>query len=1165
MKTEWKGAALVLIAVCATAFAAQTSAEPRTSVPQADLVSITVDGANVVNVLRGGLGASWHAMETLIPYGVKHPVFTSHSHGGSGWGAYPPAEDEQAWQQIYRHADWLGLDWNRVEVEQRIYEPERDVFTFDSPEMRILYRILDWHQQRGAEVFFQQMWCNVPWLAYPEFRDDPVERVHSAPVDLDAFADGLATLMEHLIKKRGYTCIKWLCITNEPGAGFSWWQAPPNQPLAIGPGLAAVRKALDQRGLTLPLSGPDTTTGFPAEAPGDIDYLDLLGAYDFHDYGADFDFRTKGHIAAQVRNAARWAALAHGAGKPLFLSEFGTMAYGWLPDKPGPGSPPSVLAGSELVVRLANVGVDGFNRWSFLNRGDLDGQWQLVDSWDPQAKKLLTDFPPHPNSYFCLGLLSRFTAKHSAILASQVDGGRIAEWQRVFAAAFRSPAEDLTLALVNDAPTEFPVKLTVQALPKPQRFYRYRYGEAQHNRADATVNPEAEFSLTLEAAEMKDTLPATSLTIYSTYKLEHDAPGVIVGSVPVRAYSEAPHSITTTQAATGESAKVPVVTLARGGQAQLAIYVVDPDGQLMAAPDPKSKRAMLGKVSLEDLRVYLGKLGGATFEVRAIPAYPGTDQPGIYVGLDKHLKFPEIDGSRQQYGLRTTPGKQLLIAGADDRGVSHGIYALLHRLGCRWYFPGDLWAVTPPVSQTLEVALDQIGGPDFYLQRRIWPGHGLRTPTTSRELGDWQRRNGIAQPFDMAISHSWIGLDPKADFETHPEWFALAGGQRQASKPCYSHPQVIAKAIDYALKHFEQNPGSGMVSVSAPDGLGYCTCDLCKKQAKIDDLEELQGVFFGKQPDGQLVSITSETIFHLANQVARAVAAQYPGKRVGLLAYSAYAHPPSFKLEPNIYVELTAGYRRTPLNEQEQMTLFGQRASALGVYEYFDVEQWSWERPGKARATQLDKVQSTIRSYYDNRFRSLSGESSDNFAPNGLGYYVITRLLWDTKQDVRRIEQEFYRDCFGPAAEPIQRLYRRWESDQAFDPRALAPVYRDLGEAAKLTEGQQSYRDRVDRLRMYAHFLKLWLQPPGNYDPKSNGATTWAKAHDTPAQRQQIENLGIWASRLIDTHMIHHAFNRYLLAGAQALGMDTTAWRQAAPIPTAAEVERVFQADLAEL
>ena len=65
------------------------------------------------------------------------PVVSGRSHGGSGWGGYPRAEDDAAWRQIYRHADWLGLDFCRVEVEQRSYEPERNQFTWDSPDMKI--------------------------------------------------------------------------------------------------------------------------------------------------------------------------------------------------------------------------------------------------------------------------------------------------------------------------------------------------------------------------------------------------------------------------------------------------------------------------------------------------------------------------------------------------------------------------------------------------------------------------------------------------------------------------------------------------------------------------------------------------------------------------------------------------------------------------------------------------------------------------------------------------------------------------------------------------------------------------------------------------------------------------------------------------------------------
>ena len=203
------------------------------------------------------------------------------------------------------------------------------------------------------------------------------------------------------------------------------------------------------------------------------------------------------------------------------------MAYGWMPDKPGPNCPQSALAAAEFVVRLANAGVDGFNRWSFLNRGDLDGQWQLVDTWDRREKKLLREFPPHENSYFCLGLLSRFTAKHSAILGSRVEGGKVADWQRVFCAALRSPRGNLTLAIVNDAPLEFDLKLAMQGLPQPARFCRYCYSEAERDRADVKVDPQREVSVGLASPTFADKLPPNSLTIYSTYKLRHDEPGVI--------------------------------------------------------------------------------------------------------------------------------------------------------------------------------------------------------------------------------------------------------------------------------------------------------------------------------------------------------------------------------------------------------------------------------------------------------------------------------------------------------------------------------------------------------------------------------------------------------------------------------------------------------------
>lgn len=492
--------------------------QSETSAP----VEVSIDTGTVINTMRGGIGASWHAIEKPIPIG----------NGGSGWGAYPPADDERAWQQIYRHASWLGLDWNRVEVEQRIYEPERGKFTFDSPEMRILYRILDWNQRHGSDVFFQQMWANTAWLTYGGYGGDPVRRVHSAPRDLYAFADGLATLMDYLIKERGYTCIHWLSITNEPGAKWSWWQGAYGEPLPIGPGLTAVRKALARHGLSLPLSGPDAAVEMFGTALTPNDAL-LLGAYDFHDYGIRLDSGSGGYLEARVKDLSKWAKFAHAQNKPLFVSEFGTGDFPESPSDERPNNPENVLAAIEFVIRGANVGVDGFNRWSFLNRGDLDGQWQYVDTWDVKHKELLKDFAPHANSYFGLGLLSRFTSKHSAVLATDVrvpgENGRqgvMKQWQHVYCAAFRSPSGNVTLAVVNDASEGHVLKLSWAGVPPAARFFRYRYGKPQYNRADLKVNPEDGFAPAPRSG-WTDLLPPKSLTIYSTYELRQGDAGII--------------------------------------------------------------------------------------------------------------------------------------------------------------------------------------------------------------------------------------------------------------------------------------------------------------------------------------------------------------------------------------------------------------------------------------------------------------------------------------------------------------------------------------------------------------------------------------------------------------------------------------------------------------
>ena len=480
------------------------------------VVRIRVQADQVVRTMQGGIGASFHAMET--PMGRR----PSGGHiGGSAWGANPPAEDEAAWQSVYRHADWLGLDFCRVELEQRMYEPQRRRFSWDNPEMRILYRILDWAEKSKSDVFLQQMWSNIAWNAFPTLRDDAVGRAVSGPLTMDDFAHGLGELAEHLIRVKGYRSIRWLSITNEPGHDWSWWQGPDGKPLPLAPGLAAIRRELDRRGLDLPLSGPDWTD-LPRLEPSRIDFDASLGAYDLHSYNAAFDGMNCGYPLSEAEERlSRWARWAHERGKPLFLSELGTMAYGWRDDDPGPGLYESGLKDAALVVRGIRAGVDGFNRWSFLNRGDLDGQWQLVDSWDIDEGRLRTAVTPHPNTYYLYGLLSRFTARHSGVLPVAIDPASEPGARQLVTAALRSPKGNLTVLAVNETYRDVDATLSVSGAVA--KLFRYAITPAARDQADVTVRPGAAFSTT---AEFRDRIPALSVVVYSTYQLSPQDPGI---------------------------------------------------------------------------------------------------------------------------------------------------------------------------------------------------------------------------------------------------------------------------------------------------------------------------------------------------------------------------------------------------------------------------------------------------------------------------------------------------------------------------------------------------------------------------------------------------------------------------------------------------------------
>lgn len=577
---------------------------------------------------------------------------------------------------------------------------------------------------------------------------------------------------------------------------------------------------------------------------------------------------------------------------------------------------------------------------------------------------------------------------------------------------------------------------------------------------------------------------------------------------------------------------------------------------------------------MEELRTYLEAISGAHFEIREAKA----GAHGLYVGLASDFPWLRVTGTgglgAEGYLIATTR-KDVLLLAEHPLGVQHAVSAFLEALGCRWFFPGKEWEEIPRLAE-IRGKWNQRGAPSFKLKRTLWYGHGAE-PELLDQFRDWSRRNKLGGPQQISNGHTWYGLDPKTDFEQHPDWFALVGGRRQPTKPCYTHPEVLRQAIRYALEQAAR--GAPMVSLTPPDYLGFCECERCLALLKGGERLRQADALFARQPDGTLLSAASEAVFQFANRVTEEVARPYPKTLLGCLFYSSYAHPPSFRLHPNLFLQVTAGIRRTGLSIEDQLDALKKVVPQIGIYEYYSVYHWDcdYPDPGKLAPSRLVR---DLRMFASKGVTSLTAEASNNWAARGLGYYLASKLLWDTEADAQAIARDFFERAFGPAAAPMERYYARWyrfgvelprlewKDEAASRDRAgsevtdenLKACYRDLDEALALAGHIEKYRARLNRLRMYLHFLFL----------RRELARIGGSA-DAQAIADAIGAEMVFAARLTRTNMIHfrplqgrefpRRFRKYAEVLREIPETRKDSWKQVGTPPEGEELDRLWAAD----
>ena len=469
-------------------------------------------------------------------------------------------------------------------------------------------------------------------------------------------------------------------------------------------------------------------------------------------------------------------------------------------------------------------------------------------------------------------------------------------------------------------------------------------------------------------------------------------------------------------------------------------------------PKNPNERIRLAANNLAD---YLGKITGGKFQVES-----GDGTTGLAVGLAKDFpaiaspkELASIDPTRTEDYWLHSHDKGLHILGASELAVEHAVWDLLQRFGHRQFFPGTTWEVVPS-ERNLAIAVDSLEHPS-YSMRRIWYGFGAGS-WAAKPYTDWCAKNRATSGIVLSTGHAYQGIASrhKAEFEKRPEYRGLINGERKSHQFCISNTDLRKLVVKDSLDQFAKDPSRQCVSLEPADGGGWCECKECKKMGSVSD-----------------------RVVTLANQVADAVHAKHPNKFVGLYAYSSHSPPPTIKVHPRVIINVATAFIQGGYSVDQLMIGWQKQGATTGVREYYSVNTWDRDLPGKARGANIEYLTRTIPHFHQNGARFMSAESSDNWGCNGLGYYLTARMLWDVREakSVESLRADFLDKAFGPAQKPMAEFYRLIDakSKPLLTDDLLGRMYRKLDEARGLTADAKIHA-RINDLVLYTRYVELW-------------------------------------------------------------------------------------------
>ena len=423
------------------------------------------------------------------------------------------------------------------------------------------------------------------------------------------------------------------------------------------------------------------------------------------------------------------------------------------------------------------------------------------------------------------------------------------------------------------------------------------------------------------------------------------------------------------------------------------------------------------KLAADELVAYLEGISGrklAREETASRRAAKGVILVGEIARQAGLVAQSELDAvARDGYVVRVTDGRAG-ICGACDIGTVYGAYALLRRLGVKFYAPGC--EVVPRVRDLVIPNCELLAKP-FYEFRNL---------TGNLKLGHTPK-DDMGNPRDLGepggLVHAAAYLAPFDAFSSsHPEYFAIQkDGARLHRDPkrkrfdvhlCLWNPEVRRISATRLLRLIEKQRDRKFFGVSQGDGHAWCRCDRCRTLDGVPGVE------------------MTDRLLDYVNDVARTVASKYPDKRILTLAYTnATSPPPRWAMpEPNVMVQFCP-YPRRVACQSHYLTC---EKNSRG---FDDLKGWVRKCPDNMYIFDYPRgykiwcepfgsfyaMKRKMEFYAANGIRGLfyCGVPT-NF--RDLFVFVHSHLLWDPEADVESLIDEFMSVYYGAAA-PRVRAY----------------------------------------------------------------------------------------------------------------------------------------------